>query len=379
MSTLSIAVSATKSYLHAWPQCVRAIAAAAGHHEEAHFIFATDESEEAKAAFSLARGLLPEGWKATMLALKLGDDSSANYQQEAQMRIAALQGATFAFARKIRADRLLSVESDNIIPADALRVLEWTLDMPTADGSPYYDVAAATYPNGLFLGGFGTPQNPIAEDFKPSERKVPARLSACMKACEDRLSGKTVPLWTSDEAMKADEKHPWRSATWMPIEERGRTVSIERSNFQRLVLEREAKRMGRLNARIKKCAPDGNIWQVTAKHGWRRRGWLDFAYPGIGRGAVVPSDWCGLGCTLLSKKALAHADFTGYDGHGTQDLFLCWKRWYPASVRIACVPHIACDHVKRRGDKIEHLVAFHETDGEHRGHLRVRSQPWVMI
>ncbi len=332
---LAVATAATKSYLHAWPQCVRAIAAAATHHAEAHFIFATDESTESRAAEELAKAELPEGWKVTAIAMRGMEDDAKDYKHEAQLRIAALQGAAFAFARsKVRADLLWSVESDNVVPADALRVLEWTLAMPTADGSPYYDIAAGTYPNGLFLGGFGTLQNPIAEDFLPSERKLSPRLKACLDACEARL--KSGPS------------------------------------------EKEMKRIGRLRERVKKSPPDGsNVWEVTAKHGWRRRGWMDFAYPGIGEGAVVPSDWCGLGCTLMSKRALAMADFCGYDGGGTQDLFLCWHRWHPAGLRIACVPHVVCDHVKREGTGIIHYRAYHEQDPAYRGHLRVRRQAFV--
>lgn len=341
-----ICVSGTKSYLHAWPQCVRAIAAAAAHHEEAHFIFATDESKEGKAAAEIAQRELPDGWKVTVLNLPIKDDKSTRYKEEAQMRIAALQGACFSLARKVRADLCWVVESDTIVPADALRVLEWTLAMPTADGSPHYDIAAATYPNGLFLGGFGTPQNQIAEDFQPHERKLKPRLKLVFEECEKRLK------------QAKDQKTG----------------------------ERESKRMGRLRERVKNCPPDGNVWEVIAKHGWRRRGWMDAAYPGIGRGAVVPSDWCGLGCTLLSKRALAHADFTGYEGKGTQDLFLCWNRWYPAGLKLACVPHIVCDHIKRKSPEapadapeIIHYRAYHETDGEHRGHLRVRQQAFVQV
>ena len=333
---LAIATAATKSYLHAFPQCMRSIAAAAAHHEKAHFIFATDESKEGKAAEEIAKNELPDGWPVTVIRMKGMGDDAKDYKSHAQLRIAALQGAAFAFARsKVRASSLLSVESDNIIPANALRVLEWTLGMPTADGSPYYDIAAATYPNGLFLGGFGTPQHPIAEDFLPSERKLPSRLSLILEKCEERL--KSQPN------------------------------------------EREKKRIVRLHNRIKKFPPDGNIWEVTAKHGWRRRGWMDFAYPGIGQGSVVPSDWCGLGCTLLSKRALSLADFAGYDGAGTQDLFLCWQRWHPAGLRIACVPHVACDHVKKSGDTITHMRAYHEQQAEYRGHLRVKSQPFVPV
>ena len=351
---IAITVAATRSYLHAWPQCVRAIAAAAAHHDEAHFIFATDESEEGKAAAEVARCELPEGWKVSVLTLPIKDDTTVRYKDEAQLRIAALQGACFSLARKVRATRCLVVESDTIIPANALRVLEWTLDMPKADGSPYYHIAAATYPNGLFLGGFGTPQNQIAEDFLPSERKLKPRLNLCLEKCEERL-----------KALKRPE-------------------SADEEKLARKVGEKEGKRMGRLRERVKNSPPDGNVWEVTAKHGWRRRGWMDFAYPSIGRGAVVPSDWCGLGCTLLSKIALSHADFTGYEGKGTQDLFLCWSRWHPEGLKIACVPHIACDHIKKksRDDKsdapeILHHRAYHETEGEFRGHLRVRQQPFV--
>lgn len=334
---LAIAVSATKSYMHALPQCVRSIAVAAAHLETAHFIFATDESKESAKAEEMIKAELPPDWKITVFRLAGMDDDAKDYKHAAQLRIAALQGRAFHFAKvKLKADRLWSVESDNIVPPHALRMLEWTLAMPREDGSPFYEVAAATYPNGLFLGGFGTPQNPIAEDFLPHERKLKPRLKTCLDACEKRLKSGGG--------------------------------------------EREIKRMGRLRERVKKSPPDGNIWEVTAKHGWRKRGWMDYAYPGIGEGAVVPSDWCGLGCTLMGKRALSLADFSGYDGGGTQDLFLCWHRWHPAAVRIACVPHVVCDHVKRQPDgSIVHLRAYHEQAAEFRGHLRVRNQPWVPV
>jgi hypothetical protein len=135
---LAIATYATKSYFHVWPQFLRRIAAAAGHHAEAHFILATDQSEEAKAAVEAAKVELPEGWRIQAIALALDDGGveGKDYKQPAQMRIAALQGAAFAAARKIRATALWSVEADNLVPPDALRVAEWALAMPTEDGSP---------------------------------------------------------------------------------------------------------------------------------------------------------------------------------------------------------------------------------------------------
>jgi hypothetical protein len=331
---LAIATAATKGYLHCWPQVLRRLSAAASHHEKAHFIFATDNSPEGAAGADLARRELPEGWLVSVVPLDLDDAQGEKYKEQAQLRIAQLQGAAFALARRTRAAALWSVESDNLVPPDALRVLEWTLTMPTEDGGPFYHVAAATYPNGLFLGGFGTYQNPIAEDFLESERTIPPRLAAALAACRARLKDNPAA-------------------------------------------EREQKRHGRLVDRARKCPPAGNVFEVTAKHGWRRRGWMDAAYPGIGRGAVVPSDWCGMGCTLLSARALALATFDGYEGKGTQDLFLCWHRWHPAGLRIACVPHVAADHVKQTKDGLVHYRAYHEPEGECRGHLRQRPQPWI--
>ena len=329
---LAITVSATKGFLHAWVQCLRGISSACSHHQEAHFIFSTDESKEAEAAAEMAKRELPEGWKISVLKFPFDKDEKS-YKEDAQIRIAKLQGAGFAFAKKIRADLCLSVESDTILPENALRMMEWTLQMPDS----YYDIAACTYPNGLFLGGFGTPQTPINEDFLPKERKLKPRIKQVMEACEARLKDKPS--------------------------------------------EKEHKRMGRIRERIKKsCPPDGNIWEINAKHGWRRRGWMDFAYPGIGEGAIVPSDWCGLGCTLLSKKALQLADFNGYEGKGTQDLFLCWHRWHPAGLKIACIPHCPCDHIKKQSDgKIVHYRSFHEQVGECKGHLRVKAQPFISL
>jgi hypothetical protein len=325
---LAIATYATRAYFYAWTSVLRHIATAASHHSDACFIVVTDQSEESKAAVETAKSELPEGWKVIARHMPLDDSVGEKYKQESQMRIAQMQGVAFSIARRIRAKCLWSVESDMLVGAESLRVAEWALQMPQADGSPYY----------------GSYQNPIAMDFEEKERKLPPRLKAALETCRARLKDcKDAKLG-----------------------------------------EREGKRLGRLMERVRRCPPDGNIWEVTAKHGWRRRGWLDFAYPAIGRGAIVPSDWCGLGCTLLSGKALSLATFEGYQGNGTQDLYLCWNRWHPAGLRIAAITHAVCDHVKRKSPdapvdqpEITHYRAYHQPDGEYRGHLRVTQQPWT--
>jgi len=84
----------------------------------------------------------------------------------------------------------------------------------------------------------------------------------------------------------------------------------------------------------------------------------------------------------MNREALSLAYFEGYDGQGTEDLFICWNRWHPAGLRLNVIPHCPCDHVlwdkKKGGDAsvYTHLVAYHEHEGEFRGHLRTRSMPW---
>jgi hypothetical protein len=371
---LAIATYATKSYLFAWRQFLTRIAAAASHKKDVHFIFATDKSIEAKEAHELAKILLPESWKIILINLDVNDQFE-KYKEESQFLIASLQAAAFNYAKKNQAEMLWSVESDTLVPPDALKISEWALNMPQANGDPYYDVAACTYFNGLFLGGFGTPNTQINEDFLPEERNLPERFSNLYKKCKERI-----------ETLEKELKDKFINKNNEKIDEDKDFLRINES------LEKEGKRFQRLRTKIKEYPPNGNIWEIIGKNGWRRRGWLDFAYPGIGKGSIVPSDWCGFGCTLMSKKALLLADFDGYQGKGTQDLFVCWNKWYPANIKIACIPHIVCDHVKHekvkdteksetleKDIKYVHHIGYHETDGEFKNHLRVRHQPWIPI
>lgn len=282
--------------------------------------------------------------KARIIAAPIENLSEGeNYKEPAQIVIARMRDRAHSIARTQGVDYCWSLDSDVLPPANALRCM---LDMLRFDNG-HYSVSTCPYPNSAFLGGFGTPQNPIAEDFLPHERKLPDELKAEFEANEAEL-----------KALANDRKEP---------------------------TEEQRKRWDATNKRIKECPPDGTIWEVIAKHGWRRRGWFDNAYPGIGRGSVVPSDWCGFGCTLMNRNALALAYFDGYDGRGTEDLFICWKRWYPAGLRINVIPHCPCDHViwekKKGGDKEKytHIVAYHETDGEYRGHMRQRSTPFIQL
>lgn len=340
---LAITICATKSYTYAMRAQARRVVANIGAAGigPSYVVLVGDGSKAMKEVAQEYTALLPEGWRVQSIEDEALREGGENYKESAQLLIARMRSAAFAFCRKIGAERVWSLDSDVLPPANALRCMMQMLEFD--DG--FYSISTCPYPNSAWLGGFGTPAHPIEEDFLPSERVLPKRLKVVFEACEQRLKGAT----------------------------------------ERKLIEREQRRMGRLQPRIKRCPPDGNIWQVIAKHGWRRRGWLDNAYPGIGRGAVVPSDWCGFGCTLLNQEALCLADFDGYDGKGTEDLFVCWHRWYPAGLRLNVITHCPCDHViweKKKGGAASaytHHVAYHETEGECRGHLRVRQKPWIAL
>lgn len=341
---LAITVAATGSYCYAMKTLGRRLAAnlvSAGWAEPGVAIVAGDNTREVKEAVKSWKESLPEGWHVEHINCSEEDNSAPNYKPKAQILIARLRGAAFAAARRARADLCWSVDSDTLPPANALRCMA---DMLRFDAG-YYSVSTCPYPNEGFLGGRGTPQHPIAPHLLDTERMIPPELLV-EKAELERIMKETEPG-------KVTEPTP----EW---------------------LERKKK----LEEAITKCPGLGNVWELNAKIGWRRRGWLEEAYPAIGIGAVVPSDWCGFGCTLMNRDALALANFEGYDGQGTEDLFVVWRKWHPAGIRINVIPHCPCDHViwhkKKDGDVKEFTLirAMHETQGECVGHLRTQKHPW---
>lgn len=340
---LAITICATKSYTYAMRAQARRVVAnviAAGV-EPGHLVLVGDRSKALEGVASVYRNILPEGWKITVISDASMEEGGENYKLPAQLLIAAMRAEAFTFCRKINATEVWSLDSDVLPPANALRCM---LQMIRFDAG-YYSISTCPYPNAAFLGGFGTPYKPIEEDFTPGERLIP-------EAVKKEMADAEAEQKACGEAKK------------QPTEE-------QRAKWEAT------------NKKVRECPPDGNIWQVIAKYGWRRRGWLDHAYPAIGRGSVVPSDWCGFGCTLLNKEALALAHFEGYEGKGTEDLFICWHRWYPAGLRLNVITHCPCDHViweKKKGGSektFTHHMSYHETEGDCRGHLRVRQMPWI--
>jgi len=343
---LTISTYATKRYKYALPNFGRRISASIVQSKIPNglFIFVGDESEEIeKGSKKYVQDVLPSGWDFKLIQLPIEDDKLENYKEDAQFVIANLQSTAFTEARKLRATHFWSVESDVLVAPNALSV---SMDCLKFDNG-YYDVAMCTYPSqggGPFLGGRGTLQHQIAEDFTQEEKEIPKKLLSEMSKREKQA--------------KKEDFEP--SEEWL-------------------------KRGSEIHEEIKSSPPKGNVFDANAKK-WRKRGWMEYAYPAIGKGAVVPTDWVGLGCTMLSERALSLAHFDGYEGKGTQDLYIGWRRWKQANLNMCVTTHAICDHVVRKRDGENQLWedftlvhAYHETEGECEGHLRQHHIPFHTI
>lgn len=301
--------------------------------KKATFLFIGDKSPELrKDAYRFIADVLPDGIAFQFEALDLDDDNPKNYDEFSQLLIAQMQSHAFTEARKNNATHFWSLESDVLVPPNALSV---SLDVLKFDNG-YYDVAMCTYPSqggGCYLGGRGDYLHHIGEDFVDEERNIPEDL---VKERDDHLE-----VEEKDEAWHEKQKE--------------------------------------IREKIKQCEPIDNVYGLNSKE-WRPRGWMEYSYPAIGKGAIVPTDWVGLGCTMLSKRALALAHFDGYEGFGTQDLYLGWQRWKPNGLNLCVTTHAICDHVirlRQEGDtqdykEIKIANAYHEPEGVCVGHLRQR-------
>lgn len=267
-------------------------------------------------------------------------EGGIRYGQEAQLLIANLQQVGLAYAIEQGSDLCWSVESDVLVPHNALSC---SLDMLDFDDG-YYDVSFVTYPSqsgGMFLGGYGSPQHPIEQDFLPEERDLPEEI-----------------------AREYEETKAWLDN--VPEGTEQKDVQERADKFHALVKD------------LDKYPPKGNVFELNGKK-WRRRGWMDHAYPGIGRGAVLPTDWTGMGCTLMSRRAMNASSFDGYDGGGTQDLFLNQRRWAADDLKSCVITHTVCEHVVAKNDeegRRVHAFAHHEAGGECKGHLRIQHRPY---
>lgn len=335
---LAITVCATKKYAYAMlEQCTRVVSALNyAEIKDPVIILISDTSGALKQVEQMYKDLLPE---AEVILKQLDDLKEAeNYKTTAQLCISRMRTAAFNEARKMGVDYCLSLDSD-VLPA--VNGIDCCLNALKFDKG-YYGVACMLYTSqggGPWLCGRGTLERPILPDFYPEERSIPERYFKYKTKLEESL--KLVKSHTEAEPI-------YKKIQW-------------------------------LTKRFDKYPPTGNVFTLNGKK-WMKRGWFDQAYPSIGKGSMVPTDWCGFGATMLSKKALAHASFDGYQGLGTEDLYVCFHKWKANEIKLVAISHCVCDHIvrsRKEEGKFIHVQGHFEESGECEGHLRQRHIPFI--
>lgn len=334
--------------MYAMTTQARRVQAACDGIEEGHIILVGNETKELDRIKRVYSDLMGEGWKVYPIRLDV-ENGLENYKENAQLLIAQMRTAAFCAARALKADYLWSLDSDVLPTHNSLKCMLWSLQFD--DG--FYSIATCTYPSqggGGFLGGRGNYHAAILPDQYEDERVIPEEF-------KKELDENRAALTKAHEEKKEE------------------------------VIKELSEKANKMHEKIKEFPPKDNVFglqseSIKSGKGFRKRGWIDHAYPALGLGAMAPSDWCGFGCTLMNKKALVLANFDGYDGKGTEDLYICWHRWNPAGLRINVLLHCPCDHVIRNPGKegqFVHLQCYHEPEGESIGHLRLRRRPFYSM
>jgi hypothetical protein len=400
MATIAVAITicATASYAYALRAQARRIQGMildtprlSG--REGAVILVGDDCAEVSAVERLYAGeILPEGWTIKRIEGRFRDGLK-NYKHPAQLLIARMRSAAFDEARRMRAEFCLSLDSDVLPQPNSLETMIHSLEFDRG----FYSVSTCPYPSqggGDYLAGRGIPENPILPDVYPDERVLPDWLHARMEASEARLkqlNGHPDEAWNKerDAIAEAVKRMPAKGDVFF------RNSTSGALPFGECVARRLAGRFGpRCGLGWYVPSPLGdNHWKDISSEveaelkrwkptGFRRRGWMSSAYPALGLGAMLPTDWCGFGCTIMGPKALALAQFDGYDGGGTEDLYVVYKRWSRHGLRINTLPHLPADHVirdpdpKKKGQYVL-LQAHHESrNAECIGHLRIERRPW---
>lgn len=383
---LAITVCATESYTYAMRAQARRVQGMILESKLARgatgvMILVGDNSKEMVAMEKIyGEEILPEGWEVKRIEGKF-TDGLKNYKNPAQLVIARMRSAAFDESRRRDVDACLSLDSDVLPQTNALDVMLQSLQFD--DG--FYSVATLPYPSqggGDFLAGRGIPENPILPDVYPDERVIPETLRRRIQNHDERLKaldGKPDKAWLKERESITQAIN--RCAPKGDVFFRNSGTGV--LPFAGALKDRLKKKLRGLGLKeltgevLADIEAETNAWRPT---GFRRRGWMSSAYPAVGIGCMLPTDWCGFGCTLMSREALALAQFDGYDGSGTEDLYVVYKRWHRAGLRISTIPHVPVDHVIRDRQKPGHYIllqAHHESrHAECVGHLRLEYRPW---
>ena len=322
------------------------------------FILATNDKELANKLHSIYGGMFPKDGVVDFNFYALNqdiDDSAKSHKKLAQVNIGKLRTKAFNFAKSQNCDYVWSLDSDVIPKPNSLAT---SIDVLKFDNG-YYEVASCPYPSqggGSFLCGRGTFQESILRDYYDDEKDVNPKILKRVKRYEKEYHKAKTAIQKIQKQCPEGDKLVARMA-----------LLSKKIGYWKIFIRNRA-------------MPKSMNVYVNNSKGWRRRGWFDNAYPAIGKGAIVPTDWTGFGCTLMNQRALNLIDFSGYEGRGTEDLFIGWQRWYLNGVKIAAIPHCPADHVirvRKEKNKYSYIFTFHEPEGEYVGHLRQQHREFI--
>lgn len=376
---IAVTICSTRSYSYALIAQARKIQACLNEYPSGVIILIGDKSPQLSRAFSFYKSILSKGWSVELWPGKY-EDGQENYKNPAQLTIAQMRSVAFDRARQLNVDYCWSLDSDVLPPPNALKMMIGSLNL--FEG--VYDVSTCPYPSqggGPFLGGRGTPERPILPNFYEDEREVPPELQKRI----DKHQAKLKSFGSKKPDQKWIDEHREIDKDLQKCRVIGDMFFCNSTSglqpFMAKVKDRITDHFPKGSAvPIKILEKIDKDFKFYSPKGFRRRGWMDAAYPGIGWGAIVPTDWCGFGCTIMNKRALALAQFEGYEGSGTEDLYVVWKKWYRNGMKINVIPHVPCDHVIRDRKNPKKFIlcqAHHETkDPERIGHLRIEYRPW---
>jgi len=337
---LAITIPVTQSYayaLHSQARDIQANISYAGiDFKDVHLILITNK-HWGPDCYDYYSELMP-GINMHHVQIEIKDHNEKNYKESAAHTVYTLRMYGFAKARSLQVDFLWSLDSDVLIKANALKAMLWTLEFD----NNWFGVASCAYQsnggaNNNFLFGYGNYTRHILPDYYPEERKVPKRYLDLKEKLEKELKTNK----NSDRFTKIFKTLHW------------------------------------LDKRIEKYPPIDNVFGLSAKFGYKKRGWSENAMPGVT--GICPVDWIGLGCCVISKKALdLVSGGHGYGLQGTDDLFIIYNYWRPNNIRIAAIPMIPSSHVIRNKEngQLRVLHSYLETEGECAGHLRTKIAPF---
>lgn len=291
-------------------------------------IIASDGSETATNGAKAYEKAIPEGWAVEHLIDKRLLSGQANYGRDAQLCIAQMRQMLASEARARGADYALWLDSD-VLPRQNTFVVGF--DVLNFDRGIY---SAACFPyvsqgGGMMLGGRSVPGHAIAPNVYPDERENQVLVKRLQRLMEIANQQRAFPGMGRKDQTEAQKRRERRWAD-MPVE----------------AFRNQMKKWG---DRIENLPPRENPMVLQGKN-WRRRGWCDYAYPGIGWGAIVPTDWFGFGCILMNRRALNCCDWTGYTGGGTEDIFAYETHFKGQGLRMGLATHAPAHHVVRPRD-----------------------------